>query len=207
MEFLANANGQAYLIAYLIGSIPFGWLAVKALAKEDLRKIGSGGTGATNVYRALQAKGFEKAKLIAGLTIVMDVLKGFLPIVIAMLIGLPDSALWAMAFLAVVGHCYSVYLFFEGGKGVATAFGVVLPLLPIEAMLGLAIWFVVAKYTKISSLSSLLGLLGALGASYIIHPSLEVTHTPFVLIAFIVVYKHIPNIIRLFSGKERTLAL
>ncbi|MFP4333562.1 MAG: glycerol-3-phosphate 1-O-acyltransferase PlsY [Campylobacterales bacterium] len=207
MEFLANPNGQAYLIAYLIGSIPFGWIAIKVLAKEDLRKIGSGGTGATNVYRALQAKGFEKAKLVAGGTIILDALKGFLPILLAMLLGFPEPVLWAMAFLVVVGHCYSVYLLFEGGKGVATAFGATLILLPIEALLGLIIWFLVAKYTKISSLSSLLGLLGALGASYILHPNLEATHTPFVLMAFIVVYKHIPNIIRLFSGKEKALVV
>lgn len=209
MEAFLNPNMQAYLLAYLLGSIPFGWLFVMAILKKDIRKIGSGGTGATNVYRALKDADIKNAKLYAMLTIVLDALKSTLPILIAISLGAEDSVLWAMAVLATIGHCYSIYLFFEGGKGVATAFGGVIVLVPIEALIGLAVWFLVAKQSSVSSLASLCGLLAATAASFIIHPGMEPihTHVPLVLIAFIVLYKHIPNIIRLVRGEEKKLAL
>jgi len=209
MEAILNGNVQLYLLAYLLGSIPFGWIFVKVLIKKDIRTIGSGGSGATNVYRALKDEGIEGAKKYAILTIVLDALKSLLPLLIAKLMGVPPTVLWAMALFFVVGHCYSVFLFFEGGKGVATAFGALLVMIPIEALIGFAVWFLSAKFSKISSLSSLLGLLATVVAAFFIHPGLPPidSNTPLWLIAFFVLYKHLPNIIRLIKGEEKQLAV
>jgi len=109
-----------------------------------------------------------------------------------------------IAILAIVGHCYSPYLKFEGGKGVATGMGVMLIMLPVETLLAVVAWFITGKVLKISSLSSLIALITLLVSSFIIHPDLPIirTHAPILIIAFLIIYKHIPNIMRLFSGKE-----
>ena len=112
-----------------------------------------------------------------------------------------------IAFLAVVGHCFSPFLKFEGGKGVATGVGVVAVFLPIEAILGLIIWGLVGKILKISSLASLIGVLFVGIMSFVLHPEIPHihTHAPVLLIMFIIFYKHIPNIIRLFQRKEQKI--
>jgi glycerol-3-phosphate acyltransferase PlsY len=112
--------------------------------------------------------------------------------------------LWAIAIFSVIGHCYSPYLKFEGGKGVATGAGVLLVMLPIETLIAFITWFIVGKVLKISSLSSLLALCALILSSFIIHPDIDSikTHAPIFIIAFVIVYKHIPNIVRLFQGKE-----
>lgn len=208
MEMILNANFQLYLAAYLLGAIPFGWLFVKVLAKKDIRNVGSGGSGATNVYRALKDCGIDGAKRYGIATIVLDAIKITIPLLVAKLLGVQESVLWAMAFFAVVGHCYSVYLLFDGGKGVATAFGALIVMVPFEALIGFGVWFLAAKYSKISSLSSLLGLIALVLSSFVLSPGLGVgSQVPVLLIAFIVTYKHIPNIIRLFKGEEKQLAL
>jgi glycerol-3-phosphate acyltransferase PlsY len=111
--------------------------------------------------------------------------------------------------MVVLGHCYSPFLKFEGGKGVATGMGVLLVLLPIETLIGIAVWAIVGKITKISSLASLSGLAALIIASFIIHPQLpEVkSHAPLLLLAFIIVYKHLPNIYRLITGQEKKVAV
>ncbi len=116
-------------------------------------------------------------------------------------LGLSEATLWGIAVLAVIGHCFSPYLNFEGGKGVATGMGVMMFLLPLETLLALVVWGVLAKTLKISSISSLTGVLSLLVSSFYIHP--EMNHAPVVLIVFILFYKHIPNIIRLFKGEEK----
>lgn len=199
-----NENLLAYLAAYLISAIPFGLIFGKIFANVDITKSGSGSIGATNVLRVLKEQNPSLAKKIAILTVVADVLKGVLPILIAKQLGLSEQTLWGMAVLAVVGHCFSPYLGFEGGKGVATGAGVLGVFLPIELLVALVAWFVVGKVLKISSLASLMALLALVIASFIIHPDLEPinTHAPILIIAYIVIYKHIPNIKRLFSGAE-----
>jgi len=109
-----------------------------------------------------------------------------------------------VALLAVIGHCFSPFLGFEGGKGVATGFGVLLVMMPIPALIAIVVWFASAKGLKISSLSSLIGLLAFIIASYILYPDVpEIhSHAPIWLIAGIIFYKHIPNIIRLFNKEE-----
>ena len=106
-----------------------------------------------------------------------------------------------MAVLAVLGHCFSPYLNFEGGKGIATGLGVFLFMLPIETIIAGIVWFVMAKTVRISSLSSLTGVLALFISSFIIHP--DMPHAPVGLIVFILFYKHIPNIIRLIKGEEK----
>ncbi|CZE45867.1 glycerol-3-phosphate 1-O-acyltransferase PlsY [Campylobacter geochelonis] len=199
-----NENIIIYLLAYLIASIPFGLLIGKFFAGVDITSQGSGSIGATNVLRVLKQTDPKKAKKLAILTVVCDILKGLIPLVVAKVAGVDANVLWSMAVLAVLGHCFSPFLKFEGGKGVATGVGVLAFFLPLEAVIAVIVWFVAGKAIKISSLASLLGLFTLVIASFLIHPNIAGinTHAPILIIAIIVVYKHIPNIKRLFEGKE-----
>ncbi len=205
MDFLLNTNVQFYIIAYLVGGIPFGLILAKYFAKVDITETGSGSIGATNVLRVLKEENPKLAKKIAIATLACDVLKGILVLSIAKFIGLSVETLWAIAILSVVGHCYSPYLKFEGGKGVATGMGVFFFMLPIETILALVVWAIAVKISKVSSVSSLLALATLVFSSFVIHPSISViqTHAPILIIGFIILYKHIPNIMRLFRGKEK----
>lgn len=207
IEFFTSINGLFYVLAYLVGGIPFGLLYGKLVGNVDIRKVGSGSIGATNVLRALKEINPKLARKVAILTMLSDALKGAVVIGIAKFIGLSYEAQWMLAFLAVVGHCFSPFLKFEGGKGVATSVGVIAVFLPIEAALGLLVWFVVGKFLKISSLASLLGVLIGVALTFVIHPEVPHinTHAPLVLIACIVFYKHIPNIIRLLQNQEQKI--
>ena len=205
MDFLLNTNIQFYIIAYLVGGIPFGLILAKYFAKIDITEAGSGSIGATNVLRVLKEENPKLAKKIAIATLACDVLKGILVLSIAKFVGLSAETLWAIAILSVIGHCYSPYLKFEGGKGVATGMGVFFFMLPIETTLALVVWAIAAKTIKVSSVSSLLALLTLVFSSFVIHPDIyEIqTHAPILIIGFIILYKHIPNIIRLFKGNEK----
>ena len=205
MEFLANMNVLAYLVAYLIGAIPFGLVLAKLFAGVDIKSEGSKSIGATNVLRVVKQKDPKLAKKLGAATLALDALKGMIVLLVAMAIGYDDSVLWGMALFSVLGHCYSPYLGFEGGKGVATGVGVIAVLLPVEAVIGLLIWFGMAKFLKISSVASLSGLIAAVVASFFIHPGLGDVNSqiPLILIAFLIFYKHIPNIIRLIKGEEK----
>lgn len=205
INFLTNPNIMLYLTAYLIASIPFGVIIVKSLYSVDITKEGSKSIGATNVYRVLKNIDLKNAKKIAIITIICDVLKGFLPIIIAKFAGVDGNVLWMMAVMAVLGHCFSAFLKFEGGKGVATSYGVFAAFLPIEVALSLIVWFLVGKFIKVSSIASLSGIFTFLILSLIIHPQILPinTHAPIIIIVFIVFYKHIPNIKRLIFKEEK----
>jgi glycerol-3-phosphate acyltransferase PlsY len=199
-----DLNIILYISAYLLAAIPFGFLLAKIFAGIDVRKEGSGNIGATNVLRVLKEKAPKMAKKLTIATFLLDATKGMVVILIAKALGLEDDVLWTLAVLSVLGHCFSPFLMFEGGKGVATGFGVLLVMLPIEALIAIAVWFIAGKILKISSLSSLIGLTALLIASYIIHPDMPVihAHAPIWIIAFIIFYKHIPNIVRIFKKEE-----
>ena len=201
MEFLFNINGQFFLAAYLVGSIPFGLLLAKFFAGVNVKESGSNSIGATNVLRVVKESNPALAKKLGAATLALDALKGIVVLVVAILMDMPESTLWAIAVLTVIGHCFSIYLWFEGGKGIATGLGVLAVLLPIETAIAFAVWFVMAKTLKISSLSSLIALMALLISSFFIHP--ELPHAPVIIIAFIIIYKHIPNIIRLVKGEEK----
>ena len=202
MEFF-NTNILFYLAAYLFGSIPFGSILAKTFAGVDITASGSKSIGATNVLRVVKETNPVLAKKLGIATVILDALKGTLVLIVAMYVGVSDATLWAIAVLAVLGHCYSAYLKFEGGKGVATGLGVYLVLIPIPTLIGAIVWIVCAKVLKISSLSSLLGLVAAVISAIFIYDDLGInSNVPMYLIAFIILYKHIPNIVRLIKGQE-----
>ncbi len=201
MEILFNINGQFYVAAYLVGAIPFGLLLAKFFAGVNIKESGSQSIGATNVLRVVKESNPSLAKKLGAATLALDALKGMIVLLVAILMDMPESTLWAIAVLAVVGHCFSLYLMFEGGKGVATGLGVLALMLPIETAIAFAVWFIAAKTLKISSLSSLIALIALVAASFIIHP--EMPHAPVLIIGFIIIYKHIPNIIRMIKGEEK----
>lgn len=201
MDFLYNLNVQFYLAAYLIGGIPFGLILAKLFAGVNIKEAGSQSIGATNVLRVVKETDPKLAKKLGAATLALDALKGIAVVLAAKYFELSDSAQWLIAVLAVLGHCYSPYLWFEGGKGVATGMGVMAIMLPIETAIALLVWLVAAKTIRISSLSSMLGLLALVIASFVLHP--QMFHVPVLFIAFILFYKHIPNFIRLVKGEEK----
>lgn len=205
--FFASLNGFFYILAYIVGGIPFGYIIVKLAAGLDLRTIGSGSIGATNVFRALDSKDPKLAKKLALLTILCDAFKGAAVILIAKLLDLPIQTQWAIALLAVFGHCFSPFLKFEGGKGVSTLVGSIIVFFPLECILGLIAWFIVGKVFKISSAASIAGVGVGCLLMVILHDTIPGinTWTPLVLAVLIVFYKHIPNIIRLIRREENKI--
>lgn len=203
MDFLTNQNIVFYLLAYLIGSIPFGLILAKTFAGVDIKSQGSKSIGATNVLRVVKQTNPSLAKKLGIATVLLDALKGTLVLLVGIYYGVSNETLWAIAVLAVLGHCYSIYLGLEGGKGVATGLGVYIVLIPYSTLIGAVVWIVCAKVLKISSLSSLLGLVAAVISAIFIYNDLGInSNIPMYLIAFIILYKHIPNIVRLIKGQE-----
>ncbi|WP_417326188.1 glycerol-3-phosphate 1-O-acyltransferase PlsY [Halarcobacter sp.] len=204
MDFLFNFNILFYIVAFLAGSIPFGLLLAKVFADVNIKEHGSKSIGATNVLRVVKETNPSLAKKLSVATVILDALKGTIILLIAMMLDASASTLWAIAVLAILGHCYSIFLGLEGGKGVATGLGVFLVLIPIPTLIGAAVWIFCAKVLKVSSLSSLLGLTAVIIAALFLNNGLEVgSNAPMYLIAFIIYYKHIPNIIRLIKGEEK----
>ncbi len=201
MEFLFNTNIQFFILAYLVGGIPFGLILANKFAGVNIKTSGSGSIGATNVLRVVKQTNPVLAKKLGIATLVLDAIKGVVVLAIAYFVGLTEATLWGVAVLAVLGHCFSPYLNFEGGKGIATGMGVMMFMLPYETLIALAVWAGLAKTLKISSISSLTAVLALLIASFIIHP--DMPHAPVVFIVAVLYYKHIPNIIRLFKGEEQ----
>ena len=202
---LTNINVQFYIAAYLIGAIPFGLILARSFAGVNIKETGSQSIGATNVLRVVKETNPNLAKKLAIATVVLDALKGLMVILVAVMMELSIQTQWSIGVFAVIGHCFSPYLKFEGGKGVATAVGVIAFFLPIETLIALVVWFVLGRTVRISSVSSLGALLGLIITSFIIHydmPGIE-THAPLLLIAGLIIYKHIPNITRLLKGDEK----
>ena len=204
MDFFTNPNILFYIAAYLIGSIPFGLLLAKTFAGVDIKSAGSKSIGATNVLRVVKETNPSLAKKLGAATVILDALKGTLVILFAMSMGMSESTLWAIAVLAVLGHCYSIYLGLEGGKGVATGLGVYIAIVPIPTLIGATVWIICAKVLKISSVSSLLGLTAVVVSAVLMYDGLNIgSNAPLYIIAFIIFYKHIPNIIRVIKGEEK----
>jgi len=199
-----STNIALYLAAYLIAGIPFGYLLAKKYAGVDIKNEGSGNIGATNVLRVVKEKDPKLATKLGAITLFLDAIKGILVILVAKMLGAPESIQWTIAVLAVIGHCFSAFLYFEGGKGVATGFGVLLVMMPIPSLIAIVVWLGASKGLKISSLSSLIGLVALIIASYVLYPTVPAigSHAPIWIIAIIIFYKHIPNIVRLFKREE-----
>ncbi|HSE33138.1 MAG TPA: glycerol-3-phosphate 1-O-acyltransferase PlsY [Pyrinomonadaceae bacterium] len=191
------------VIAYLIGSIPSGYLIVRAKEGEDVRESGSGGTGATNVSR-------RAGKGAGILTLVLDVIKGMFAVFIAGLLsdGLFPSKDWTIAFagmFAILGHIFPVWLRFRGGKGVATALGVFLMLEPIAVVVALALFaatFVITRYVSLASIVAISAIAITVLALTIFDP-LELPNAIAALLsAGLVVFAHRANVQRLQAGTE-----
>ncbi|MDN2580267.1 glycerol-3-phosphate 1-O-acyltransferase PlsY [Aquibium sp. ELW1220] len=181
----------ALVFGYLLGSIPFGLLLTRAAGLGDVRKIGSGNIGATNVLRTGNRK-------LAAATLLLDALKGTAAVLLAGLIG-PDHALIA-GLGAFLGHLYPVWLGFRGGKGVATYLGVLVAVAWQGALVFAAAWLAVAFLTRYSSLAALVAAVAVPVALYIL--GFGRAAELFVLLSLIVFVKHRANIRRLLSGTE-----
>lgn len=188
-------------IGYLIGSVPFGLLLTKAAGLGDIRSIGSGNIGATNVLRTGN-------KGLAAVTLLLDVLKGAAAVFIAVSVASgaatePTVSEWigaAGGIGAFLGHIYPVWLGFKGGKGVATYIGVLLGLAGKLALVFCAVWLVVAFASRYSSLSALIAAVVIPPAAYLFGSPLLAAAT--FLMSLLLIYKHEANIRRLLAGEE-----
>ncbi|MFC0588960.1 glycerol-3-phosphate 1-O-acyltransferase PlsY [Novosphingobium aquiterrae] len=181
----------ALALGYLLGSIPFGLILTRLFGAGDLRSIGSGSIGATNVLRTGR-------KGLAAATLLLDAGKGALAVWIAAQCW-PHAAPLA-AFGAIVGHCFPVWLGFKGGKGVATALGIALALAWPVALACAGVWLAVVAVSRISSLGGMTAALaGPLAAWALCRGELIV---PLAGIALVVLWRHRANIARLRAGSE-----
>lgn len=182
---------SALILGYFLGSIPFGLVLTRFAGAGDLRAIGSGSIGATNVLRTGR-------KGLAAATLLLDCGKGAAAVFVAEAI---QPGLGPMAALAAfLGHCYPVWLRFDGGKGVATALGILLALVWPIALIAATVWLVTAALCRISSLGSLMAAVSAPVAAMVLG---EVALLPLLIaLALLIVWKHRTNLQRLFAGQE-----
>ena len=189
------------ILFYLIGSLPFALILTKLSGFGDIRNIGSGNVGATNVLRTGN-------KLLAIIVLSLDILKGLIPYLIIH-IYFNELSLLNKIFLchfAVIGHIYPIWLKFKGGKGVATYIGFLFGLNPYIAISFLLIWLVVAYISKYSSLGSLVGIFVAPAYFIFINFNFNISIF-FIYLTFIIVIKHKENIKRLINKTESKIKL
>lgn len=192
------------IAAYLLGSIPVGYVLVRIFRRQDIRTVGSGNIGATNVLRS-------EGKALGAATFILDVCKGALAVLLASMIAgsvlpsVPQRNVEAMAALfAVLGHMFPVWLHFRGGKGVATGFGVFLVAAPWAALSAITVFAIVCAISRYVSLASILG-----AASFPVFAWFMVKGERPVFfiavqaaVALLIIVKHHPNIRRLLAGNE-----
>ena len=187
----------AFVAAYAIGSIPFGMVLSRLAGYGDIRKIGSGNIGATNVLRTGN-------KPLAAATLLADAGKGLVVVELAQFIGGPELT-WFAAIGVVVGHLFPVWLRFRGGKGVATTIGAILGLSWLAGLAVMATWLVVALAFRYSSLAALIAMLVApVYGWFIAEPLVGQLAAIFAILIWL---RHIPNIKRLIRGEESKIAL
>jgi len=201
-RFLLSADGLKMigplttLIAYLLGSIPFGYLIVRWQRGIDVRATGSGSIGATNVMRNLGVLGFVA-------TFILDAGKGLLAVLLASKLTFQNPT-WvaAAAFAAVVGHCFPVWLRFRGGKGVATGVGVFIAIAPLQVLLVLVIFAIVVAIWRYVSLGSIVATAAfPVLVYYMKHPPIQVVLGA-AGAALVIIARHHANIARLLKGTE-----
>lgn len=199
----AVAAPLAALLSYLLGSLPFAVIVSKIMGLQDPRTFGSKNPGATNVLRS----GNKKAAI---LTLLGDAFKGWLAVFLTQQAisnwGWAPALLGISAFFAFLGHLYPVFLGFKGGKGVATAMGVILALLPWLALATAATWLIIVYVSRYSSLAAIISavfvpLYYLLGAK-VVWPMNASIATSLVLISAFLLWRHQENIRRLMTGKE-----
>lgn len=181
----------AFAAGYLLGAVPFGLLLTRLSGRGDLREIGSGNIGATNVLRT-------GAKGLAALTLLLDAAKGAAAVMIAQACW-PDGVLYAAAG-ALIGHAYPVWLKFKGGKGVATLLGIIAPLLPIAAIIYAVLWVGMLLVWRISSVAGMVAVASAPITAAVMG---EWALLPMLMgFAVLVIWKHRENLSRLKNGTE-----
>lgn len=207
----------SYLIfAYILGSISFAWIIAKVFKNIDIRKQGSGNPGATNVYRTI-------SKPLGVVTLLCDVLKGFIPVYLVNPfwaldidkgIVVVDSVIYytiIVALLVILGHVFSIFLDFKGGKGVAVGLGAFLAINPVATLCSLAVFIVVVVLTKYVSLSSIIASITLPIGIYLFssHNIIQSNSYEFlifsIIVVLLVVIRHISNIKRLLNGTENKI--
>ncbi|MBW2112309.1 MAG: glycerol-3-phosphate 1-O-acyltransferase PlsY [Deltaproteobacteria bacterium] len=186
--------------AYLLGAIPFGKIIARYAARIDITKQGSGNIGATNVARELGMKW-------GIITLILDLLKGFVPVILFSLLSdqgaAPDqTALASIGICALLGHMFPVFLGFQGGKGVATALGVYLALSPLSCLLGLVLFIILVALWDYISLGSILSA-AAMPLLLFLFGKPEPLIMGALVMALLIWYKHRVNIQDLIRGRER----
>jgi glycerol-3-phosphate acyltransferase PlsY len=185
------------MAAYLIGAIPVGFLVARAAGGTDIRRSGSGNIGATNVLRTL-------GRGPAVLTLVGDIVKGYLAVTAARAIGTEAWAASGGAVAAVVGNCWPLFLAFRGGKGVATGLGAFLALVPWAVAPAAVLWLAVTSLSRYVSLASLVACVSLpVAAALLGYPRHSVVAAA--LVALIILWRHRENIARLARGTEHRL--
>jgi glycerol-3-phosphate acyltransferase PlsY len=188
-------------LAYLLGAIPFGYLIVKERSGIDVRSVGSGNMGATNVLRV-------SGKLPAVGVLLVDMAKGCFPVIVGRVVGAPPFLLALVAVAAVIGHIYPIFLGFRGGKGVATAFGAFVALAPLATVMSVVVFVVVVVWKRYVSLGSVVAvgsfpiwtsLFGRLGWMTIAWLPVSVAG---LATAVVVLRRHRDNLERIRSGVE-----
>lgn len=182
--------------SYIFGSIPFGFLV--GLSKGvDIRKLGSGNIGATNVSRVL-------GKKLAFIVMLGDIFKGFFPVWLAQYLKFSDYIVITAGLLAVLGHCLPIWLKFKGGRGVATGLGVMIGISPAIAGLAFVIWLLIAGLTGYVSVASTVAAISAPILLATFHKSLLYIGLG-LLLTILIIIRHIPNYRRLIKGTEHRL--
>jgi glycerol-3-phosphate acyltransferase PlsY len=180
------------LVSYILGSIPFGYIIAK-IKGVDITKLGSGNIGATNVGRYLGKPYFF-------IVLFLDAIKGFIPtILFKLLFGLEYGILAGL--FSVIGHSYSIFMKFKGGKGVATGLGVSIALIPIETIIGFGVWFLVLMIFKIMALASIISAISVFIVVLFLEKSLLIKIVCGI-IAVLIVLRHKSNIERIIKGTE-----
>lgn len=184
----------AVIASYLVGAIPTGLLVVRVLTGEDIRRHGSGNIGTVNVLRVAGAG-------TAVVVLAVDILKGIVPVLLALRMGFVPWAVVLCGLAAITGHNWSVFLGWQGGKGIATSFGVLLGLSWQAAAVVAAVWVVAVALTRYASLGSLLGVISVPITLWRLHqPDAYVSLG--VIVALLAIYRHRANIQRLVTGTE-----
>lgn len=194
-----------FLVAYILGSIPISYIMGKLIKGIDIRNFGSGNAGATNALRILGTK-------VGVFTLIMDIAKGFLAVNIARLIihQPSDLILIITGLFAILGHIFTIFLKFKGGKGVATSAGVFIALVPIPISIALFVFIVTVWLSKFVSLGSILAALTLFISELVINirnsfAELEILIFIFIVVLFIII-RHKSNIQRLINGNENKIS-
>jgi len=188
-------NIVVYLIlSYLCGAIPFAYILSKVFKKIDIRKCGSGNPGATNVFRSV-------SKPLGVLTFFLDALKGFIPVYFASIVHQSVYFVLAVAFVTLLGHVFTVFLKFKGGKGVATGCGIFVAFAPIVTLICFMVFTLVlflSKYVALSSITAAISL--PICLAFFQYPDIIILFA--CLVAVLVIIRHISNIRRIIKGTE-----